>query len=67
MLQTAEGTPQYPELLDCCRCTISRVAFTSRKWGQFIGRVDNGSLAGEFADSKNVIKLNKRTSYWQQQ
>jgi hypothetical protein len=67
LFQIAEGSPQYPELLDCCTCSASHIVFNSKKWGKFIGRIDNNSLVGEFIDSKHKIKLKKGQSYWQKQ
>ena len=67
LFQVAEGSPQYPELLDCCTCSVSHITFKSKKWGDFIGRIDNNSLVGEFIDSKLKIELKKGLSYWQKQ
>ena len=67
LFQVAEGSPQYPELLDCCSCSVAYVAFDSKKWGKFIGHINNNRLVGEFLDSKHKIALEKGQSYWQKQ
>lgn len=65
LFQVAEGWPQYPELLDCCACSVKRLEFTSRKWGKFVGRVEGKFLVGEFLDSKFRVKLKKGPGFWQ--
>jgi len=66
IIQTAEGSPQYPELVDCCVCSVNKVEFESKDWGPFIGVVENGYLSGEFTQAKHKISLKKGLSFWQQ-
>jgi len=65
LFQVAEGWPQYPELLDCCTCSMKRIEFTSKKWGKFVGHIEGEYLVGEFPDSKYSVKLKKGLSFWQ--
>lgn len=67
IFQTAEGWPQYPELLDCCKCTVNHIEFVSETWGTFIGKVENDTLSGEFITAKHNIRLPKGLSFWQKQ
>ena len=65
--QVAEGWPQYPELLDCCGCSANHIEFISREWGKFKGKIENGTLEGEFIDAKQKVSLKKGQSFWQKQ
>lgn len=65
LLQVVEGWPQYPELLDCCSCTIRHVEFNSKKLGKFSGRIEHGDLIGEFIATQHKVNLKKGRSYWQ--
>jgi len=67
MFQAAEGSPQYPELLDCCEFSNDHVAFVSKKWGRFTGKIQDGTLSGEFIDLKLKVTLKKGLSFWQKQ
>jgi hypothetical protein len=67
IFQVAEGWPQYPEILDCCACSASHIEFISKKWGKFIGRIENDTLSGEFVEAKKTITIKKGASFWQKQ
>lgn len=65
LLQVAEGSPQYPELLDCCHCSAERIEFRSKEWGQFVGRIEGDHLVGQFVEAKHAIRLPRGLSIWQ--
>ncbi len=65
IFQVAEGWPQYPELLDCCVCSVNHIEFVSKKWGKFVGKIENETLVGEFIKAKHKITLKKGKSFWQ--
>jgi hypothetical protein len=67
IFQVAEGWPQYPEILDCCACSANHIEFVSKKWGKFIGRIENDTLSGEFVEAKKTITIKKGASFWQKQ
>jgi hypothetical protein len=67
LFQVAEGWPQYPELLDCCACSVDRIEFRSKKFGKFIGKIENDTLVGEFVEMKQKVRLKKGLSFWQSQ
>jgi len=67
IFQVAEGWPQYPEMLDCCGCTADRIEFSSSKWGDFVGKVENNVLSGEFISARHKIRIPKGDSFWQKQ
>lgn len=67
LFQVAEGWPQNPELLDCCRCSDQHIEFVSREWGKFVGRIEGNALNGEFVDARHKITLPKGQSFWQKQ
>ena len=67
LFQVAEGWPQYPELLDCCGCSANHIEFISKEWGKFSGKIENGTLEGEFIDAKQKVSLKKGQSFWQKQ
>ena len=65
IFQVAEGWPRYPELLDCCTCSVRSIEFVSKKWGKFIGKIENDTLVGEFTEARKKIRLKKGQSFWQ--
>lgn len=65
IFQVAEGWPEYPEMLDCCGFSADHVEFISKKWGKFVGKIQNDILSGEFINIKYKIVLKKGLSYWQ--
>lgn len=65
LIQLSEGSPQKPELLDCCGCTASKIEFVSTQLGRFNGAVLEGVLTGEFLESKYRLQLKKGLSVWQ--
>ena len=65
LFQVAEGWPQYPELLDCCSCTVRHVEFDSKILGKFVGHIENSNMIGEFIDAKYKVNLKKGRSFWQ--
>lgn len=65
LFQVAEGWPQYPELLNCCACTVQNIQFDSKKFGKFAGHIEHGMLIGEFLDAKHKVNLKKGRSFWQ--
>ena len=67
LFQVAEGWPQYPELLDCCACSVNHVEFISKKFGKFVGKIEFDALVGEFVEMKQKIRLKKGLSFWQRQ
>ena len=67
LFQVAEGWPQYPELLDCCACSVNQIEFVSKKFGKFIGIIENDTLVGEFVEIKQKVRLKKGLSFWQRQ
>ena len=67
LLQYAEGWPRYPELLDCCGCSANHIEFVSEKWGKFKGKIENGTLIGEFIEAKHRVSLKWGKSFWQSQ
>ena len=66
IFQAAEGWPEYPEMLDCCGFSANHVEFISKKWGKFVGKIENGTLSGEFINMKYKIVLKRGLSIWQQ-
>ena len=67
LFQVSEGWPQYPELLDCCNCSVNQIQFVSKEWGKFVGKIENDTLVGEFTESKMKVSLKKGKSFWQSQ
>ena len=67
LFQMAEGWPQYPELLDCCSCSVKRIEFVSKKVGRFVGKIENDTLVGEFIEMKQKVRLKKGLSFWTRQ
>lgn len=67
LFQVAEGWVKYPELLDCCGCSANHIEFISKEWGKFKGKIENGTLIGEFIDAKQKVSLKKGQSFWQKQ
>ena len=67
LFQVAEGWPEYPELLDCCACSVDRIEFASKRFGKFIGKIENDTLVGEFVEMKQKVRLKKGLSFWQSQ
>ena len=65
IFQTARGWPEYPEMLDCCGCSVNHIEFISKKWGKFIGKIENDTLSGEFIRSSYKVVLKKGLSMWQ--
>lgn len=65
LLQSFEGWPQTPELLQCCNCWTDQIAFQSSYFGPFEGQIDQGVLTGQFLESGQLLELNRGQSFWQ--
>lgn len=65
MIQSFEGWPQTPELLQCCDCWTNQINFQSSYFGPFEGIIEQDVLTGQFLETGQTLELPKGQSFWQ--
>jgi hypothetical protein len=68
VFQTSEGAPSLPVVVSA-KVDGTRIKFTlpapMATWGEFEGVISRHELVGKFSNSEQVIKLKRKSSYWQ--
>ena len=66
-VQFAEGSPEPPQLVPA-EVNGNRIAFSlpepNARLGKFVGVITRDSLIGKFDGTSDVLRLQRRSSYW---